>query len=169
MTDTVYEAASYEAASPGHPFWRQAYLTKESAVTACPVAAMMLGDRFVQAVDRYVHHPASGQVELRPEVTTVLSAKYPTRVVLSKADGLARQPVVMTVQRSASPDLIICHVVDYSDNAVSGVDTADRLAHARARGSARMITAFARRFGVDEVTAYAILQYDADWPLSTKR
>ena len=136
-----------------------------STATACPVATTILGERFLEAVDRYVHHPDPGQLELRPEVTTALSAKYATDVVLHKADGPARQPVVMTVQRPvSSPDHIVCHVVDYSDNAVLLVDTPDRMAGRRAHGSAHMITAFAKRFGVDEITAYAILQYDASQP-----
>ena len=37
-----------------------------STVTACPAATTILCERFLEAVDRYVHHPDPGQLGLRP-------------------------------------------------------------------------------------------------------
>lgn len=158
------DAGSWRGRRSPLPVGRVVIDAGRSTVSACPVARTIVGESFLEAVQRYVHQPRRGQLDLTAAVTTALSSKFATHLVLRRADGVAREPAVMTVERRAgAPDRIVCHVVDYSQDQEVLLDAAEQVAillgDRSARDVAGLVTAFAQRFEVDDMTAYAVLQY----------
>ncbi|WP_415394785.1 hypothetical protein ACMTN4_25575 [Rhodococcus globerulus] len=138
-----------------------------STVTVCSAAASILGETFVESVERQVNQPRRGLRDVRPEVAAALSAKHCNHVVLRRRDGILREPVVMAVEPpNGQSALIVAHVVDHSrDEDLVAADQAvlvDLLADGGADGAARLVGAVAERYGVDDYTASAILRYNAE-------